>query len=82
VRLRPPLVVATGALALALTVILLVGAVSFDLTGYGGRKELVIALGILLSAVVLYAFRQVVQERAPLRLRDRTERVDASDLPV
>ena len=49
-----------------------VGATSFELTGYGGRKELVIALAILGSSIVLFAFRRIVQDGTRLTLRERT----------
>jgi amino acid transporter len=75
VRLGRPFVVLAGVLALVLAVLVVVGATSFDLTGYGGGKELAIALAILGSSIGLYAFRRVVQDGASLRLRelDRAE---------
>jgi amino acid transporter len=47
-----------GALAIGLTLVLVVGAASFDITGYGGAGELLIALGVLSISLVLYAVRQ------------------------
>jgi hypothetical protein len=44
-----------AALAALLAVTLLVGALSFDVTGYGGTAELLVALGVLALSVVLYA---------------------------
>jgi amino acid transporter len=70
VRLSRPLVVAVSALAVVLAFLCVVGATSFELTGYGGGRELAIALAILLGAVVLYAFRRVVQDGERLQLRD------------
>ena len=70
VRLGRPLVVAVGALAAALAFICVVGATSFELTGYGGGRELAIALAILLGSVVLYAFRRIVQDGERLRFRE------------
>jgi amino acid transporter len=70
VRLGRPLVVAIGALAAFLAFICVVGATSFELTGYGGRRELAIALTILLASVVLYVFRRVIQDGEPLRFRE------------
>jgi amino acid transporter len=69
-RLPGPLVAVTAALVPGLAVVLVVGATSFDLTGYGGRRELAIALGLLGASVLLYLFRRVAQDREPLRLRD------------
>lgn len=50
-------------------VVLVVGALSSELTGYGGPKELAIGVGILALSLVLYVYRRRVQERLPL-LRD------------
>ncbi|WTW97587.1 APC family permease [Streptomycetaceae bacterium NBC_01309] len=50
-------------LAALLTVILVVGATGFKITGYGGYKELGIALAVLASAVALWLFRTKVQDR-------------------
>jgi amino acid transporter len=71
IRLARIEVAAVGLLVPLLATILVVGATSFDLTGYGGRRELEIALAILLLSLLLFAYRRVVQDRAPLRLRER-----------
>ncbi len=47
-------------LAVLLTVILVVGATGFSITGYGGLKELFIALGVLAAGVIIWA---VVRKR-------------------
>ncbi|MEU2234061.1 APC family permease [Streptomyces vietnamensis] len=52
------------ALTALLTVILVVGATGFSITGYGGYKELGIALAVLALAVVLWLYRTKVQDRA------------------
>ena len=70
IRLRRAELVAVALLAAGLTVVLAVGAVSFELTGYGGRDELATAIALLLGSLVLYAYRRVVQDRGRLRLRD------------
>jgi amino acid transporter len=70
VRLGRPFVLVAAMLALVLAVLVVVGATSFDLTGYGGEKELAIALAILGSSIVLYAFRRIVQDGAGFRLRE------------
>jgi amino acid transporter len=46
--------VAAG-LASTLAAVLVVGALSFDITGYGGAEELVVALAVLSISLVLYA---------------------------
>ena len=55
----------------------MVGASSAGLSGYGGKKELWIGVGVLLFSVVLYVYRRVVQDRARVHLRD-----DSPTLPV
>lgn len=50
-------------------VVLVVGALSSDLSGYGGPMELAIGIGILALSLVLYVWRRRFQERLPL-LRD------------
>jgi len=54
----------------ALTVMLVVGATSFELTGYGGRDELAFAVGLLIGSLLLFAYRRIVQDRGRLRLRE------------
>ncbi|MEU9338567.1 APC family permease [Streptomyces sp. NPDC048290] len=46
-----------------LTLILVVGATGFSITGYGGFKELAIAVGVLAVAVLLWLYRRKVQDR-------------------
>lgn len=70
IRLGRPMVVVVGALAIFLAFLCVVGATSFELTGYGGLRELAIALGIIFGSVALYAFRRVVQDGERLRLHD------------
>lgn len=59
-------------LALANFSFVLVGAPSFQLTGYGSYKELFVGIGVLVVSVLLYAYRKVVEDHEPLRLRDLT----------
>ena len=70
VRLGRPMIVVVGALAAFLAFLCVVGATSFELTGYGDWRELAIAIGIILGSLVLYAFRRLVQDGERLRLRD------------
>lgn len=44
------------ALSVIFTIILIVGATGFGVTGYGGFKELAIAIGILILGVVIWRF--------------------------
>jgi amino acid transporter len=59
-----------GALALVNLVVLVVGALNPGLAGYGGLKDSLIGLALLLVAWVLFLFRRVIQDRGPLRLRE------------
>jgi amino acid transporter len=51
-------------------IIIAVGASSASLTGYGGKKELWIGIGVLLISVLLFVYRRVVQDHAPVKLRE------------
>jgi len=46
-----------------LLVVLVVGATGFSVSGYGGYKELAIALVVLATSVVLWLYRVKVQDR-------------------
>jgi len=59
-----------GGLAAFELVMLVVAAASLGIIGYGGTKELVIAIAVMAIAIVLYLFRTLVQDRAALILRD------------
>lgn len=50
---------------------IVVGASSASLTGYGGKKELFIGIGVLLLSIVLYVYRKVVQDRSRIVLREK-----------
>ncbi|MGK5173418.1 APC family permease [Geodermatophilus sp. CPCC 205761] len=41
--------------------------------GYGGMRESLIGIGILALSVVLFVYRQVVQDRRPIQWRDLSE---------
>ncbi|WP_346012416.1 APC family permease [Streptomyces sp. SID3343] len=49
-------------LAAFLTVVLVVGATGFSITGYGGYQELGIACGVLVLSVLLWMYRKHVQD--------------------
>ncbi len=62
-----------AALAIALNLFVIAIGVSHpELAGYGDITETLVGLGILLLSVVLYAFRQVVQDKKPLRWREES----------
>ncbi|MGJ8720278.1 MAG: APC family permease [Salinibacterium amurskyense] len=57
-----------------------IGVARPDLAGYGSHTQTLIGLGILALSVVLYIYRQVVQDRKKLVWRDRSVQVpDAAD---
>ncbi|MCV7226667.1 APC family permease [Mycolicibacterium komossense] len=51
-----------GVLAAFDTVLVAVGALSAQITGYGGIRELLIGVVVLSISVLLFAYRQIVQE--------------------
>ena len=55
-------------------VLVVVGGLNPGDAGYGGTEEQLIGVGILLSSLVLFLYRRVVQDRGPLRLREETPR--------
>ncbi|MBW8484279.1 APC family permease [Actinomadura parmotrematis] len=63
IRLPNAFVPLAWLLAAFLLVVLVVGATGFSITGYGGYKELVIALLVLVAAVALWLYRTKVQDR-------------------
>ncbi|CUR58012.1 putative amino acid transporter [metagenome] len=66
-----------GALAVFDTVLLVVGALSANITGYGGTKELVIGIFVLSLSVVLYAYRRVIQDGQAFVWREPAAAVEA-----
>ncbi|TDU02146.1 amino acid/polyamine/organocation transporter (APC superfamily) [Streptomyces sp. 846.5] len=69
-RLKTGWVVLAGVLAVLNAVLLVVGSLSFGITGYGGSGQLLVGIGLLALACLLYAYRQVVEDKKPFRLRD------------
>ena len=59
--------------------VLVVGATHPQLLGYGGYKETIIGLAILLIAVAMFVYRQVVQDRRPLQWRIATPSMPDAD---
>jgi amino acid transporter len=49
---------------------IIVGASNGSLTGYGSTKELWIGIAVLLFSIVLFLFRRIVQDKAPVHLRE------------
>jgi amino acid transporter len=73
IRLHRAFVPLAAGLVLVLAVVLVIGAASFDLTGYGDLRELVVALIVLSMSVVLFAVRRVLQDGGRLRVRAPSE---------
>ncbi|MDF3285379.1 APC family permease [Gordonia sp. N1V] len=76
-RLSTPWLWVAAALALFNCLLLAVGATSFSMTGYGGIREFIVGLALLVLGCALYIYRRVVQERARFTVRDQT-----MDIPV
>ncbi len=59
-------------LTIVMVIILVVGATGFSVTGYGGFKELAIALGVLAAGVVIWIFvrKNDAKKAAALELTD------------
>ena len=70
IRLRGVWLPIAGLLAVYDMVLLAVGFLHPGDGGYGGAKEQVIAVSILLMAILLFVYRRVVQDRTSLRLRE------------
>lgn len=65
-----------AALAVFDTVLLIVGALSANITGYGGIKELVIGIVVLSFSIVLFAYRRIVQDGEPWTWRESPAAVE------
>ena len=69
IRLGAQWVRIAALLAVIDSLILVVGLFSAGITGYGGIREIIIGILVLSLSIVLYAYRQLHQEKRPLRLR-------------
>ena len=47
--------------------------------GYGGVRQSIVAIAILLLSVLLYVYRQVVQDKRPLAMRLPAEAVPSGE---
>jgi amino acid transporter len=68
-RVWIPLALLLAAITVVLTT---VGAWRTDLTGYGTKTQLAIGIGVMLIAVLLWIYRQRVEDRHPVQWRDTT----------
>ncbi|MFF3954689.1 APC family permease [Streptomyces sp. NPDC001890] len=62
-----------------MTLVLVVGATGFSVTGYGGYKELGVALAVLTAGVLLWAYRTRVQDRRPEETRPEEPRPEETE---
>jgi amino acid transporter len=72
IRLAPAWLWIAGVLAAINAFFIIYGASNPGETGYGGTKETWIGVGVLLIAIVLFAFRRAVQDGRPIELREET----------
>ena len=79
IRLAPIWVPIAGALAAICAVLTVVGFGWFHIAagGYGGTKEKVIGVAVLVTGLVLFLFRRIVQDREPPHWREETPAIPA-----
>jgi amino acid transporter len=70
IRLGGGWIAAAAVLAVVNLALLVIGSVSFSLTGYGGWKEFFIGVGLLLVGCLFYVYRKFVEDRKPVRLTE------------
>jgi amino acid transporter len=75
IKLGPAWLGVAGVLIVVNLVLIVIGALNPGIAGYGGTTDQLIGLAILAASLILFAFRKLVQDRAPLRLREETPRV-------
>jgi amino acid transporter len=81
IRLPAIWVPIAAVLAVVNLVLIVIGASSSELTGYGGAKETWIGVGVLAFSIVLFAYRRLVQDGRPIRLREETPAVPVEGPP-
>ncbi|MDQ8702587.1 APC family permease [Streptomyces sp. LHD-70] len=71
IRLPAVFVPIAWLLAALLLLVLVVGATGFEISGYGGYRELAVALGVMAAGVGLWLYRTKVQDRRTPTPSDR-----------
>jgi amino acid transporter len=82
IKVSPIWLPIAGVIAASNLVFLVVGAGSPKLNGYGTWGDFWIGIGVLAVSVVLFAFRRLVQDRKPIRLREETPKLPPEETPV
>jgi amino acid transporter len=80
-RLHPAWIGIAAVLAAVNALFIVIGASNPSLTGYGGKKEMWIGVGVLLFSIVLFLYRRVVQDRKPVTLREETPATPDEPVP-
>jgi amino acid transporter len=71
---RSPIWIAIAiALATFNAFLIVLGVRYSGVAGYGGLKDALVGTAVLASSLLLWAYRHLVQDRQPLRLRERDE---------
>jgi amino acid transporter len=79
IRLPSPWILIAAVLAAANLLFIVVGVLNPSLTGYGGTKELLIGVGVLLISVLLYLYRRIVQDKERPHWRDTTPGIPSEE---
>lgn len=79
IRLRSAWIAVAAVLAAYNLVLVVVGALSPEVAGYGGTTEQLVGLGVMVLSLVLLAYRRLVQDRGSLRLRETTPALPDDD---
>jgi amino acid transporter len=77
IKLAAVWVPVAGILAALNGLFIAIGSWSFELTGYGGLRQLLIGIGVLLFSVLLFLYRRVVQDKQPITFREEPEAMPA-----
>ena len=70
IRLKPIWIIVAVTLAILNLSMLIVGSLSFELTGYGGIGTFFFGLGAIIFGLVLYLWRVLVQDKSKILWRD------------
>ncbi len=72
IKVSAPWVAVAGFLTIYYVVILIVGAGSPKLTGYGTWGDFAIGVGILVASVLLFFYRRIVQDKEKIHWKEET----------